>query len=151
MTRAATLPPKAQDLLVKFAWMLSSPNEAERAIAALKFAELLKAHDLTPEDVLRPQPAQSVVPPASPAPPQPRDWVAVAEDILLTRFGALHTREQEFLPSLLARGIAPSIAQANWLIRIMRRTRVAPWTIRPWSTDPGDTSPWDVPPWGPVS
>ena len=105
----------------------------------MKFAELLKAHDLTPEDVLRPQPEQPVIRPAPPPPAQPRDWCAVVEDILLTRHGALYPREHEFLPALLGRGFAPSVLQTNWLIRIIRRTRVAPWTAKPWDTEPGDT------------
>jgi hypothetical protein len=148
---AAPPSPQMRERLIKLLWMTDNPNDHERATAAAKFIALLKRHNLTPADVLCPPPAQTVVPPAPPAPPQPRDWVAVAEDILLTRFGALYPKEQEFLPSLLTRGIAPSVAQANWLIRIMRRTRVAPWTVKPWDTEPNDSVPWDLPPWGPVS
>jgi hypothetical protein len=133
--------------LIKLAGMLASAHAGERAAAALKCTELLAAHGMSWADALQPPPVTQIVQVVQ-APPGPRTWRVVADELLINHYGALHQpNEVAFLSGLLQRGFAPSVKQAAWLGKICRRTGVPLWegeAAGPIPTTPGATM-WGTP------
>jgi hypothetical protein len=112
---AATLPPGAQDRLIKLAGLLGSSFDGERANAAAAATRLLQDNGLTWRDLLTP---------ATPRPfaPVPTGWRAIAADCALMP-ERLTAWERDFL-----RGLPSfprlSAKQQNTLDRIAARVLV---------------------------
>jgi hypothetical protein len=116
--------------LIKIAGLFGSDRDGERSAAARMFWELLKRHDLMPEDVLRPALTTRVVQVVQP--PAPRTWRVVTDEILMNHYGALRApKEIEFLTGMLAKGRAPTERQAIWLTDIALRCGVPLWNATP--------------------
>lgn len=127
---AVALPPDDLIRLIKLAGLLASDQVGERAAAAAACTKFLTARNLSWAEVLTPPPPTQVVQVVQP-PPGPRTWRVVADEILIGHYGALHGKELEFLPGLLARGYAPTVKQAAWLGSIARRCGVPLWDAGP--------------------
>jgi hypothetical protein len=114
--------------LAKLLRMLGATDQ-ERDVASRKIHEFVTARNADWDELLRPKPTQAVT--VVQAPAGPRTWVTTVEDVLRDHYGALYPSELEFLPSLLARGMAPTEKQTAWLAKILRRTGVPGWDGTP--------------------
>lgn len=131
MIEVAELAPDVRLRLIKLAGQLTAEQENIRALAALKCTELLRANGSTWEEALSPAPLPVPSPAPPSAPPIPRSWRAVAEEILVFHANALRITgsydEPSFLNDLCARGRAPTFKQAKWLADIACRCGIALW------------------------
>jgi hypothetical protein len=125
----AKLAPDALLYLMKLCGQLTADQDHIRALAARKASDLIKAHNLTWEDVLQPPKPETALTPVSTG---PRTWRVVVEELLGFHHGVLFLpREAEFLTGLLAKGHVPSERQAAWLHKICRRAGVPVWETTP--------------------
>ena len=109
---SATLPSSTATTLVKLLGMLGSDHAGERAAAALKADQLVRANGLTWPDLIR-------VPQHS-SEHQMRDWREM-RDYCAAHFYSLRERERDFIDDLADWRGRLSEKQQAWLIGIYTR------------------------------
>jgi hypothetical protein len=105
-----TLPSSTTSTLVKLCGMLGSDHAGERAAAALKADQLVRANGMTWTDVIR----------VPTKPHQARDWRDMREFCAAHSY-SLGSRERDFIDDLAVWHGRLSDKQAAWLIAIYTR------------------------------
>jgi hypothetical protein len=118
----ALTPPELQKLAAILE-MLSSSFEHERAAAALKATQFVRAREMRWVELLHTEPP----PPVVVREQAPRYWRHTAQEVRDEHSGALNSWEADFLKDILRRGYALSANQATKLRQIAAKTGVPTW------------------------